>query len=90
MEAIELVTPMSKKEWADTCQCIAPDRVKWPRNRDHLEDRCGPDGQSHAGQGHSAYLVRGHTATPRSQWRAMQATAETPDRVTEGLFPSLR
>jgi dipeptidase len=35
-------THMSKKEWADTCQRVVDDRVKWLRSRDHLEDLYGP------------------------------------------------
>jgi hypothetical protein len=35
-------THMSKQEWADTCQRIVADRVKWLRSRDHLEDLYGP------------------------------------------------
>jgi hypothetical protein len=35
-------THMSKREWADTCQRVVDDRVKWLRSRDHLEDLYGP------------------------------------------------
>ena len=35
-------THMTKKEWADTCQRVVDDRVKWLRSRDHLEDLYGP------------------------------------------------
>jgi dipeptidase len=35
-------THMSKKEWADTCQRIVADRVKWLRSQDHLESLYGP------------------------------------------------
>jgi hypothetical protein len=29
-------THMTKKQWADTCQRLVADRVKWLRSRDHL------------------------------------------------------
>jgi hypothetical protein len=35
-------THMSKKEWAETCQRVVDDRVKWLRGRDKLEDLYGP------------------------------------------------